>query len=70
LRLPDDVGVRVDAEKGIGKISARGMRKRRSAFVNEAYGESEVTLRVKCVAGIGSIILECGEYARDEGVTI
>lgn len=70
LRLPDDVGVRVDAGKGIGKISARGMTRRRDAFVNEAYGESDVTLRVKCVAGIGSIILESGGSSSSEGVTI
>jgi hypothetical protein len=70
LRLPADVGVRVDAEKGIGKVSARGMRKKSGAYVNDAYGRSDVTLRIDCAAGIGSIILETDGESDDSGVTI
>jgi hypothetical protein len=70
LRLPEDVGVRVDAEKGIGKVSARGMLRKDGAYVNEAYGRSDVTLRIDCAAGIGSIILEMGEISDDDRATI
>ncbi len=55
--LPDDIGVRVKAEKGIGSIDARGLRKRGSVYVNEAYGKSEVTIEIEIEAGIGSIDL-------------
>ena len=61
LRLPRDVGVRVDVEKGIGRIKADGFTRRGGAYVNEAYGESDVTLRIDCTTGIGEIILELGE---------
>ena len=70
LRLPSDVGVRVDAEKGIGKVSARGLRRKGGAYVNEAYGRSGVTLSIDCAAGIGSIILETDDHSGDERVTI
>jgi hypothetical protein len=61
LRLPRDVGVRVDVDKGIGRIKADGFRRRGGAYVNEAYGESDVTLRIDCQTGIGEIILELRE---------
>jgi hypothetical protein len=70
LRLPTDVGVRVDAEKGIGKVRARGMQRKGEAYVNDAYGRSDVTLRIDCAAGIGSIILESDDHSDDDGVTI
>ncbi|MFH1314104.1 MAG: toast rack family protein [Candidatus Eisenbacteria bacterium] len=70
LRLPTNVGVRVDAEKGIGKVSAGSLVKKGGAYVNEAYGRSDVTLRIDCAAGIGSIILETGSESDDSGVTI
>jgi hypothetical protein len=59
--LPDGVGVRVDVEGGIGDIDARGLTKDDQQYVNDAYGESEVTLRVEIRAGIGKINLEVGE---------
>jgi hypothetical protein len=70
VRLPMDVGVRVDAEKGLGKIDRGGLRKEGGAYVNEAYGSSDVTLEIDCAAGIGSIILETDGESDDSGVTI
>ena len=70
LRLPMDVGVWVDAEKGLGKIDRGGLRKKGGAYVNEAYGSSDVTLKIDCAAGIGSIILETDGESDDSGVTI
>ena len=70
LRLPMDVGVRVDAEKGIGKIDRGGLMKKGGAYVNEAYGRSDVTLRIDCAAGIGSINLETSGESDESGVTI
>jgi hypothetical protein len=70
LRLPSDVGVRVEAEKGIGTVSASGMTKEGNAYVNRAYGRSGVSLKIDCATGIGSIILEVGGGAEPAGVTI
>jgi len=57
IYLPVDVGVRVMVDGGIGSVNARGMIKRRDAYVNDAYGKTEVTIDVDVDAGIGSIDL-------------
>ncbi len=56
--LPSDVGVRAKAEGGIGKINAEGLQREGDSYVNDAYGESEVTLRVDVQGGVGEINLE------------
>jgi hypothetical protein len=61
LRLPRDVGVRVDVEGGLGKVNASGLKKDGDAYVNDAYGKSDVTLRIDVRAGLGAIDLELGE---------
>jgi hypothetical protein len=58
IYLPVDVGVRVMVDGGIGSVNARGMIKRRDAYVNDAYGKTEVTIDVDVDAGIGSIDLK------------
>ena len=58
IYLPVDVGVRVKVDGGIGEVNARGMIKRRGAYVNDAYGETEVTIDVDIDAGIGSVDLK------------
>ncbi len=70
LRLPSDVGVRVETKKGIGNVSAGGMIRDGNAYVNRAYGGSGVTLEIECATGIGSIILEVDDGAAPAGVTI
>jgi len=62
VRLPADVGVRVYARGGIGKINVRGLKSDGRAYVNAAYGKSKVTLRIDIQAGIGEINLEAREY--------
>jgi hypothetical protein len=46
-----------------------GLRKKSGDYVNDAYGDSDVTLRIKVEAGIGAIELRVGG-AEEEGVTI
>jgi hypothetical protein len=58
LRLPGNVGVRVESQKGIGSVQARGLKKENNIYVNEAYGKSTVTLNFHIEAGIGEIRLE------------
>ena len=58
VMLPSEVGVKAKAQGGIGKINAEGLQKVGNAYVNDAYGESAVTLRVDVQGGIGEINLE------------
>jgi len=60
LRVPDKIGVRVQAEKAIGSIHSTGLRKEDKAYVNDAFGKSKVTLDFHIQAGIGEIRLESG----------
>jgi len=56
--LPSEVGTRASAEGGLGKINADGLRREGQAYVNDAYGDSEVTLSVDVQGGVGQINLE------------
>ena len=58
MLLPSEVGVRAKARGGLGKINAEGLQRVGDAYVNDAYGESEVTLMVDIQGGIGEINLE------------
>ena len=57
LRLPDDVGVRVDVEGGLSNVSASGLRRSGDAYVNGALGESDIELRVEIKTGVGQVSL-------------
>jgi hypothetical protein len=72
LRLPDDVGVAVTAKKGLGKVTVKGgFYRQDDTYVNDAYGDSDTTLEIECMTGIGAIILESeGGASEVEGVTI
>ena len=56
--LPSRVGVKAKAEGGLGKINAEGLKKVGDSYVNDAYGESGVTLNVNVQGGVGEINLE------------
>jgi hypothetical protein len=56
--LPSEVGVKAKAEGGLGKINAEGLKRVGDAYVNDAYGESDVNLSVDVQGGIGAINLE------------
>lgn len=58
LRLPKDIGVYITVNKALGRINASGLTKQGDAYVNEAYGKSDVTLEINIQAGIGQINLE------------
>jgi hypothetical protein len=60
VRLPGEVGVRVEANGGLGQINAEGLQKEGDSYVNDAYGDSEVTLDVDVKGGVGQINLEVG----------
>jgi N-terminal domain of toast_rack, DUF2154 len=56
--LPSEVGARVRAEGGLGKINAEGLKREGNSYVNDAYADSEVTLDVDVQGGVGEINLE------------
>ena len=56
--LPSEVGVRVEAQGGLGQINAEGLRKEGDSYINDAYGDSDVTLDVDIKGGVGQINLE------------
>ena len=56
--LPSEVGVRARAEGGLGKINAEGLQREGDSYVNDAYGDSDVTLEVDVRGGVGRINLE------------
>lgn len=57
VRLPREVGVRVEATGGLGGIHAQGLRKEGSYYFNDAYGKSGVRIRLDVTGGIGQINL-------------
>jgi len=61
--LPRDVGVRLEADAGIGAISTLGLSRRGGALVNDAYGETDATIELNIDAGIGSIAVQIGGEA-------
>jgi hypothetical protein len=58
VRLPRDVGVRVEVYAGLSTINAPSLTKDGNVYTNAAYGVSDVTLHINIVAGIGQINLE------------
>ena len=58
VQLPSEIGVRVNAEGGLGQINAEGLHREGDAYVNDAYGDSDVTLDVDVRGGVGKINLE------------
>jgi hypothetical protein len=58
LRLPKDVGVRVEVETGPSTVEASGLNRDGNIYTNDAYGVSDVTLQIDLEAGVGQIVLE------------
>jgi hypothetical protein len=58
LRLPHDVGVRVEVDTGIGDVDASGLTKDGGTYTNDAYGESDITLNIDIEGGVGKINLD------------
>lgn len=61
ITLPRDVGVRVEAESGLGGVDAEGFRKEGDIYTNDAYGSSDVTLNLRIEVGVGGVELNLGD---------
>ena len=57
LRLPDDVGVRVETQGGLSSVEVSGLQQEGDAYVNDAFGEAETELYIQVTTGIGSLRL-------------
>jgi hypothetical protein len=58
VRLPRDVGVRVEVEAGPTAVSAPDLTQDGNVYTNDAFGSADVNLRIDINAGIGVITLE------------
>jgi hypothetical protein len=61
LKLPTNVGVRVEIEPGPNVIEATGLTQDGNVYTNAAYGVSDVTMQISMEPGIGQINLESSE---------
>ncbi len=55
--LPREVGVAATASGGLGDISVTGLQKKGDRYVNDAYENAKVRIRVDVQGGVGSIKL-------------
>ena len=58
VRVPGDVGARVEVEQGLGEVDADGFTVQDGAYVNDAYGDSDLTLTIDIEQGAGDVNLE------------
>ena len=64
VRLPRDIGVRVEVDRGPTVIDAPNLKQEGNVYTNAAYGISDVTLHIDMQAGIGQVNLEVDEPAQ------
>ena len=60
--LPENVGLRVSANTGIGSLVVNGLQREAGTdvYTNDAYGEAEVTIQLEIDGGIGEITVQVG----------
>jgi hypothetical protein len=61
VRLPSTVGTRVRVQGGLGRLTAVGLVRDGDAYVNEAYGKTDVTLNIEIQGAAGEVTLEVAE---------
>jgi hypothetical protein len=57
LRLPRDVGVEVETRGGLTNVEAFGLRQMGGTYTNDAFGETEIELRIAVTTGVGNVRL-------------
>jgi hypothetical protein len=61
LTLPRDVGVRVEADSGLGGVDARDFQREGDVYTNDAYGRTDVTLNIRVEVGVGGVELNLAD---------
>jgi len=58
LIVPREIGVKVDTgDKALASVNAEGFRRRGTAWVNDAYGQSDLELIITVDIGLGNLTL-------------
>ncbi|MFO7941656.1 MAG: toast rack family protein [Bacillota bacterium] len=60
LTVPEDVGVRVEVERGVSHLEVEGLRRGDGFYFNDAYGETDVEMRISVSLGVGQIVVRSG----------
>lgn len=60
--LPENVGLRLEADTGIGSLVVNGLQKEgdSNVYTNATYGESDVDITIDINGGIGEITVQVG----------
>jgi hypothetical protein len=58
LRIPRDIGVKIDAKEGTGKLNAAGLVRNDYTYTNALFEQSESTIRIAIDQAIGEITVE------------
>ncbi|MCF6136302.1 toast rack family protein [Pseudalkalibacillus berkeleyi] len=58
IYLPKHIGVKLDVDKGVGKVHADYFIKVGSSYQNQAYENAKTKIDVKVDVGVGDVILE------------
>ena len=58
LTLPRGVGVRIEVDAGIGSVDASRLTRDGNTYTNDAFGVSDVTLRIHINGGVGKINID------------
>lgn len=58
VKLPSDMGVRVDAAAGLGNVTTSGLNQEGGGYVNQTYNSAPYTLTLNIQTGVGSIELD------------
>jgi len=61
ISLPRDVGVRVEAESGLGGVDALDFQKEGDVYTNDAYGRTDVTVNIRVEVGVGGVELNLAD---------
>ncbi|MGD2144509.1 MAG: toast rack family protein [Anaerolineae bacterium] len=57
FRLPDDIGVEVEARGGLAKVDAYGLKQMGSTYTNDVFGNTDTELHIDVTAGVGNVRL-------------
>jgi len=61
ILLPSDTGVRAEVSGGLGNVNVYGLIQEGDTYINDAYGESDVTITLDIEGGIGDITLQVAD---------
>ena len=57
LVVPENIGVTINAQRGLGSINASGFTRNGSTYYNAAWGTTAVTLNLDLNIGVGSVTI-------------